>query len=91
MEKNREKKLRVEVRAGGVEIPEKAGALPLPSLTCTLDVPLICAHGCVFSSQPGVSNVLDMGLEKPNNFSSRVTMVSDTSTHSSEIRTQINV
>lgn len=32
---------------------------------------------CLYCFQPGAPNVLDMGLERPNNFSARVTLVSE--------------
>lgn len=36
--------------------------------------------------QPGAPNALDMGLERPNSFSSRVTLVSDTVSFVVEMR-----
>lgn len=78
MEKNREKAAsRSQSRWSG-NGKESTSAPSLLSHTCTLEVTVICVHGCVFFFQPGVNNVLDMGLEKPSSFSSRVTMVSDT-------------
>lgn len=82
------KKGKPRIKVSGVEISRKDKCSLISLLhtlththTCTSTTyyTLLLIHICVFL-QPGVRNVLDMGLERPNNFSSRVTLVSESIT-----------
>lgn len=92
--RKRKRNLRIKVRASGVENSKKDKcSLITHTRMCThththkhittqsmsnILYLVISAHVCIF--QPGVHNVLDLGLERPNNFSSRVTLVSESIT-----------
>lgn len=89
--RKRKGNLRIKVRVSGVEISRKDkcsltrilssdththSQINTSSMTNMLHLVIRVHTVCVCFFQPGAYNVLDMGLERPNNFSSRVTLVS---------------